>query len=168
MNDLEIVKTTGLQLNKSGVEAIKQSIFNRVENGDLDPLQVQAAISFYQKVFEGDDKKDNGLKHLIKKHALNEFSKHQVKELMIQSYKVEEAEVGVKYDYSHDTVWEELMKVEKAAAENRKSREELLKGVPRPDALKGIKPMTELRGDEIIELYPPVKTSTTALKFTLK
>lgn len=77
--------------------------------------------------------------------------------------KIELAEVGTKYDYSNcgDTTLMVLENELKTLEEKIKARQEFLKSLPYGG-------LEILQGDEIVLLRPPLKTSTSSVKVTLK
>lgn len=160
---MELLKLTELAtLNKQDAEAFRLSIVEKVENGEADALKINMAMSFLNKVFEGDDNKKNGLRHLIKEHAISEFDKYSQKQLDVAGFKIEKAETGVQYDCSQDAKWCDLSRKEKEIGEKRKEREAFLKSLKEP-----VNIVDEDSG-EMEKIYPAVKKSTTSLKFTLK
>jgi hypothetical protein len=74
--------------------------------------------------------------------------------------RIEEMEAGVKYDYSANTEWVELMLEENAIAKKRKALEERLKAIPAGKLL-----VDEETGETLIG---PAKSSKTTYKVTLK
>jgi hypothetical protein len=75
--------------------------------------------------------------------------------------KFENAETGTNYDFSNcnDPVLVELEEKAKAFAEQVKTRKEFLKTID--------KSMDILIGDEVVAVYPPVKTSKSSFKVSL-
>jgi hypothetical protein len=78
--------------------------------------------------------------------------------------KIETIESGVKYDYSvcNDSMWVELRIKKDEIEQQMKNREEFLKKIPQ----SGMKTIDESTG-EMVELFPPNKTSTTSFKVTI-
>lgn len=149
-------------LSKKDAEGFRLSIVEKVENGEVDALRVNMAIAFLNKVFEGDDNKKNGLKHLTKEYAISEFDKYSQKQLEVSGFKIEKAETGVQYDCSQDAKWNELVTQEKEIAEKRKARESFLKALKEPTNI------VDEDSGEMVKVFPAIKKSTTSLKFTLK
>lgn len=155
-------------LDKSSLKHIRENIVEKVQNGEVSALKVLQAIVSFQKVFSpgGNEK---GVKDLIMEAALEEWQKEGVGTAIWKgNFYIESCETGVSYDFGDDPVLAELEAKKKEAEKAVKQRQEFLKNVRQPDSIKGIEPQTELHGDELIELRPPVKKSKTSLKFTLK
>lgn len=76
----------------------------------------------------------------------------------VGGFKLERAEVGVKYDYAscEDTAWEQMDAERKGLAARIKEREKWLKMLPGP--------MADPDTGNVVT--PPVKSSKTTLKFT--
>ncbi len=157
----QIIKIDGLAISKQSVEQVKNEIQQRIEDGELDAIKVMSAVKFYQKVFEGDDKKNNGLNHILRPYVINQISKApEIKEYF--GYKVEVVETGQVYNYDNcnDSELIELLE---------KKKELDLKVKERQEFLKGIKVSLDVIQDgEAKTIYAPVKSSTTSPKFTLK
>jgi hypothetical protein len=160
METKEIVKIEGLVMNRSTVEETRQEIANRIDEGILDPVKTFAAIKFYQKVFDGDDKKNNGLTHLIKEKVITQIEQDKTR-LDWYGYKVEVKEAGARYDFSNcnDDVLDGLIEKFNEAKEKLEERQAFLKTIK--DHLDII---TE--DGEPKTIYPPVKKSTTSPTFT--
>lgn len=159
-----------LDLAKSNVGDIREHLSKEVYLGNVDPIKLLIAINSFSKVFIGAGR-DKGVKGLIMEAAVEEFQKsYGSGKHMIQNFEVEQAETGVKYNYSNDPVWQELNDELKVAQERIKAREERLKAAKKPDILKGEEYDTEIHKStgEMITIEPPIKTSTTVLKCTLK
>lgn len=158
----EIVKIDGLQVSKKSAEEIRTELARKVLDGELSAVKVQAAIKFYEKVFNGDDKKDNGLNHLIKSSVVDELQNDAKREEWY-GFKVSVGETGVRYNYENcnDPELVELLEQEKEIKEKIKDRQDFLK------ALKtGLNIVT--KDGEAITVFPPAKFSSTSAKFTLK
>lgn len=155
----EIVKIDGLVINKSTVEETRSEIAKMVLDGELDPVRVMAAVKFYQKVFDGDDKKNNGLTHLIKSSVINEVEKDKTRVDWF-GFKIEVKEAGAQYDFSNcnDSELEELTETFETAKEALKERQDFLK------TLKG--GLDVIQDGEAKTIFPPVKKSTTSPTFT--
>ncbi len=171
MKDLQLLPLSNIHpISKSEIEEYRNEIAKGIESGSLSALKLKSMLKFYDYLFNGDDKKENGLNHLIQKEALKEFHSFNDKDVSFFGLTIQEAEVGVKYDYSGDKVWSEINEELTKLKERLKARETLLKNVPKPDFIKGIRPMIEVDQEtgEAIELLPPTKTSSTTLKMTFK
>jgi hypothetical protein len=158
----QIIQIDNLPVSKQSAEAIRQELLRRVQDGEISAVKIQSAIKFYEKVFNGDDKKDNGLNHLIKSNVIDEIEKDPKREEWF-GFKVSVGEAGVRYNYDNcnDPELAELLEQEKELKEKIKDRQDFLK------ALKtGLNIVT--KDGEAITVFPPAKISSTSAKFTLK
>jgi hypothetical protein len=157
-----LITLNGITPSKATAEQIRQDIFQRVESGELDPIRVNAAIKFYEKIFSGDDKKSNGLSHLVRPFVVDEIEKDKTR-TEYYGFKVEIKEAGARYDFSvcNDPEWTDLNLKKIEIDEKIKEREKFLKGFTKP------MPIVTEDGEAVI-INPPVKKSTTSPVFTLK
>lgn len=131
-------------------------IVTNVEKGYDNTVEIAAKLDFIIKICEGAKKeiKDSVVKELAKDKDRKDYF----------GYKVEVCEAGTKYDYSNcgDAKWYELQEQLAHLQAQIKDREVFLKGIKEPLAV-----LNEETG-EVFKVSPPVKTSTTTAKFTLK
>jgi hypothetical protein len=158
----QIIKIDGLSISKQSVEEVRRQIAAKVIDGEVDPVKVMASIKFYEKVFTGDDKKDNGLTHLIKSKVIDSVEKDPTRKQWF-GYEVSIRETGTQYDYSkcNDDVLIALLQEEVKLKEKLKNRQDFLK------TIKGHLDIITEDG-EAKTIYPPAKKSTTSPVFTLK
>lgn len=150
-SDLSLFETTKLER-----QDFAQSVVNGIKEGNSDPLKVHLQVKCLEDLIKQ-----------ITSHpeyrdlTLDKASKYGKSfDLYNASFQIKEA--GVKYDYSNcgDPVYNDLSQKIAALTTELKEREAFLKAV---------KPGTEiLIEDEVIVLYPPVKTSTTSITVNLK
>lgn len=150
-----------LKPSKASAEAIRNELSRKVIDGEISAVQVQAAIKFYQKVFDGDDKKDNGLVHQIKSYVVDEIEKDSHRKDWF-GYQVTVGEAGARYSFENcnDPELAELEAQEKELKEKIKDRQTFLK------SLKG--GFDIIWNGEGVTVFPPAKFSTTSAKFILK
>lgn len=126
-----------------------------VLNGEVDPItahinisRMEAAIKLYK---ENADVRDITLRELSKYGKSHQFG----------DCRLEEAESGVKYDYSMcgDSKLADMYATMEALKTDIKEREDMLKRLPRTG-------MADPDSGEI--LFPPVKSSKTIIKTTFK
>lgn len=160
--ETQIIKIDGLAISKQSVESVRQEIAQKVIDGEIDPIKVMASVKFYQKVFEGDDKKNNGLTHLIKNYVVDDLQKDPSRKDYF-GFKVEVGETGVNYNFSNcnDEELKDLLEAEKELKEKIKDRQDFLK------TIKGHLDIITSNG-EAVKIFPPAKFSSTSAKFTLK
>lgn len=126
-----------------------------VVNGDIDPIKahinvsrMEAAIKIYK------DNED------VRRITLDELAKYG-KTATFGDCKLEEAETAVKYDFTvcGDSKLADMYQQMDALKADIKAREQMLKTIPAGG-------MADPDTAEIV--YPPVKTSKTAIKTTFK
>lgn len=147
------------------IETARDELHLSVVENEIDAINLYLTMSMYDKLFNGDSKKNNGLKHLIKDKAIDEFKKYGEKHIKRGCCKIEECETGVVYDFSNDPVWVEISEEEKKITELRKRREDFLKKI---DPVKGYIIDVDEDTGEMRKIYAPLKTSTTSIKITIK
>jgi len=150
-NVLSIFATT-----KETRQQFAQVVIDEMKLGIADPikihLQVKCMEDFIKQITSHPDYKDL---------TLDEAAKYG-KSFEMHNAKFEVKEMGVKYDYSNcgDPIYNELSQKMAELEKEIKDRQAFLKAV---------KPGTEiLVEDEVVVLYPPVKTSTTSITVNLK
>ena len=142
---------TKSQVNKY-LELIRQPVLDGDVNS-LDFISQVTALELLCKQIRAD--------HLIKDVVLEEAEKYGEKSFERGNSKFQVAEVGVKYDYSNcnSTKLDELNEQIKYLSAKKKKEETFL---------RGIDPDDDVFSSEGVKLNPPVKTSMTQVKITLK
>jgi hypothetical protein len=131
------------------------SLIQEMENGQVSALDILTHVKCIEKSFEL-------LKDKLMEFAIDEAANYE-KSFEYISVKIEKCEVGTKYDFSKCNDF----KLAKISAEvdkyskEKKEREATLKTLK-----TSIKEVDEETGD-IVEIFPPIKTSTSSLKVTL-
>ena len=156
---MKLATTTDLSLfetTKSERQDFAQSVVNNLKEGLSDPLKVHLQVKcmedLIKQITSHPDYKDL---------TLDEAAKYG-KSFEMHNAKFEVKEMGVKYDYSNcgDPIYNRL--AEELAELEKKVKD-------RQAFLKAVQPGTELLiEDEVIVLYPPIKTSTTSITVNLK
>lgn len=151
VTDLSLFETT-----KAERQDFAQSVVNGLKEGLSDPLKVHLQVKcmedLIKQITSHPDYKDL---------TLDEAAKYG-KSFEHYNAKFEIKEMGVKYDYTNcgDPIYNRL--AEELAELEKKVKD-------RQTFLKAVQPGTELLiEDEVIILYPPVKTSTTSITVNLK
>lgn len=149
-----------INLFPSTKESIEMFIYKtvaEVKAGNVNALQLKAQLKCFEKVSEGIDKE-------TKSEQLTERMKYKEKVIEMYGAKIEIAEVGTKYDYStcNDPGWDELDATIKELQEKKKERETFLKAISKPMAITD-----EHTLGETVIINPPLKSSTTGLKFSI-
>jgi len=151
VTDLSLFETT-----KAERQDFAQCVINSLKEGFIDPLKVHLQVKCLEDIVKQLTSHPD-----YKDLTLGEASKHG-KSFEIHNAKFEVKEMGVKYDYSNcgDPVYNELAQKMAELETEIKDRQAFLKAV---------KPSTEiLVEDEVVVLYPPIKTSTTSITVNLK
>lgn len=149
MSNIQILRET------ASVAVLAQSAINAVVEGEIDPIvahinicKMEAAIKAFK---ENEQVRDITLRELAKYGKKQSFG----------DCTLEEAEVGVRYDYSgcNDSFLEELYETRRALDADIKEREAFLKTLPS----SGI-----VNAETGEMLYRPAKSSKTTIKTTFK
>lgn len=137
------------------IAQLSQQAINAITDGVVDPITAHINLSRMEAAIKR--VKDNGE---VRDIVLKELSKYGQKHTF-GDCTLEEAEAGVKYDYSEcgDSVLNELMKMKNDIDIQIKARQEMLKHIP----LSG---MADPETGEVI--LPPTKSSKTIIKTTFK
>lgn len=158
----ELTTVTGslkvVTLNKKQLSDIADNIINDVHEGNRNALDVLQNIKAWEKVFEA-IKESNAFND----DALEALAKYG-KSTIINGHKLEQAEVGVKYDFSvcNDPEWNQIDGDIRQLTEQRKKVEARLKTV----SPKGMT-ITDTDTGEVYTIYPPAKASKTTIKVTI-
>lgn len=134
---------------------LAQNAIQAVLDGEVDPITAHINVSKMElaiKQFKNDER--------VRDLTIRELWKYG-KKGVFGDCTMEEAEAGVKYDYSEcgDSRLEELYRMRQALDQDIKEREAFLKSIP----LSGVAlPDT----GEVV--YPPAKTSKTIIRTTFK
>lgn len=138
------------------IEVIIASAKNDIKEGNIDPLWALSILTTYAKAIE-QIKEDKEIRDI----CLKELAKYGKGGATIGDFVFTEAEAGVKYDYSlcGCSTYEELVKQRAVLDGEIKRWEQTLKGLP----------TSGLADPDTGEmLYPPVKSSKTIIKATIK
>lgn len=132
-------------------------IIKAVDDGDVNPLEARIRLKAIEEVVKTASSS-------IARYVRDEAEKHGTRSFDYMGAKVELAETGVDYNYDvcGDPEWEALQSNMKQLKADIKAREEFLKSLK--------KPLTVANDEtgEIITINPPVKTSTSGVKITIK
>lgn len=149
MSNIQLLRET------ASIAVLAQSAINAVVEGEIDPIvahinicKMEAAIKAFK---ENEQVRDITLRELAKYGKKQSFG----------DCTLEEAEAGVKYNYSKckDSRLEELYRMRQVLDQDIKEREAFLKSVP----LSGV---ADVETGEVV--YPPAKTSKTIIRTTFK
>lgn len=148
-------QTLIIQDTRSVADIVDSAVANIVE-GNIDPMQAYAVLTTFERAIA--KIKDN---MQVRDICLRELSKYGKEGATIGDLVFTEAEAGVKYDYSNcgSSTYAELIELRSALDAEIKGWEKILKSMP----------ITGLADPDTGEmLYPPVKSSKTIIKATIK
>jgi hypothetical protein len=146
-----------LETTKEQRESFVRSIVSALDEGQVDPLKIHLQVKNTEdliKQITADEK--------YREFLLNEAQKYG-KSFEQYNAKFQVKETGTRYDYSgcNDAELRELERQAAEISERLKARQKFLQNIP----ASGIE---VLQGDELVTVYPPIKTSTTSVTVTLK
>lgn len=147
-DQMSLIQLGDITPSKKAVADLAQNIAEGVKEGALNPIDTAIHLNAVKQVCE------DALK-LIVDPVLESLEKGKVEKW---GCKIEQAEVGVKYDYSQNPSWVELKNREEKIAAKRKELEDLLKHIPAGKTIFN---------EEGTELIGAAKSSTTSFKTTL-
>lgn len=150
-DQLNLIQLGDVTPSKATVSNLANQIAYSVKEGLVNPVETAIHLNAIKSMCE------EALK-LIVEPVTAELSQFPQSKTEKWGCKIEQAEVGTKYDYSQNVTWVELKQKEDALAEERKALETLLKAIPAGKSIFN---------DEGIEMIGPAKTSTTSFKTTL-
>jgi len=159
------------QTTKEERQSFIASLVHEIREGYKNPMEVHLQVKCMEEIIEQltstDEKKNKSFEKAreYKKYLLEETIKllGGAKATTFHNAKFEIKEVGTKYDFSvcNDPELVELQAAAESATAALKARQEWLKNAPASG--------TDIRvGDEMVTVFPPVKSSTTAVAISLK
>lgn len=146
------------QTTKEQRESFASDLLARIENGEVNPLNIHIQFKAIEDIKDRltDTKKypESAGRY---RNSLLEAAAPYGKKFEYMGAKIEQKEVGVKYDYSQceDPVLARLEAEADAAAKALKQRQDMLKTIP----LSGMTMVDDTTG-ETFTAYPPSKSST--------
>lgn len=154
---LSIQYNTLLEANKERIGDIARSVVHNIQQGETDALRAYIAVKKGSELFKQ-------LEENIKPYAVEKANPPKGGALEMYSCKIEQAEVGVKYDYAHceDPELDKLTDKIDKYTKQRKEREKFLQ------ALKKDHTYVDEETGDIITIHPPVKSGQMSIKTTIK
>lgn len=140
----------GVTPSKTSVTELAGRIIYSIENGDIHAVEAAVILNAIKQTC---DEALSGIREFV----VDELEKEGGK-TSLHGCKIEKAEVGVKYDFSHNVSWVEAKNKEDEAAEKRKELEKILKTIPAGK---------EIFDGEGNQLIGPARSSITGFKTTL-
>lgn len=145
--------------SQKSIQEAGMKIKELVGEGMIDPLQLAVAIKSATTLFEQ-------VKDACVSDVLDALQKYSEKERVEQfGCAIDRAEVGTKYDFTicNDPAWNVLNEEMKGVKARMGEREKFLKALTHPMAIAD-----ESTGGELVTIVPPLKTSTSSYKITLR
>lgn len=154
---LPVIDLNDLQPDMAHSGAIAVKIIEAIVEGRINPLDFAVKKKCIEEALE-----EAYSNNMVRDAMVEEAQKHGGKTSHMGA-KVEVAEVGIKYHFDNcsDPKLRELELKHAELADQVKQRKEWLKKVD----TKGEKIVVD---DEVVEIYPPFKTSSTSIKVSLK
>lgn len=143
--------------SKDGIQKFVDQVILELENGLINPLDLLIYLKSIEKSIEGINSK-------AKEIIISESDKYSEKRIEYKGAIIEKSELGTKYNYENceDVVWNKLNQELISINEKKKERETMLK------ALKESINLVDENSGETWRVNPPIKTSTSGLKVTIK
>lgn len=135
-------------LTKSGAGDASDAIAVAAMDGEISPLETVVRLGHAADVIEQARK-------AIMPCAV-EALRADGGEATVLGVKLTESEVGVSYDYAKDPMWREIKDREAAVVQERKTREEWLRGLKSPVLVNVL--------NESVEVAPPAKKWTDSVR----
>ena len=156
MNELaELRKSAVAELNKEGMTNVVSSYLEGIAFNGGEPLNDLALCRKYifllQEIETG-----------LIPYAINELSVYDRKEFSVNSVDLKVVEVGSKSDYSNSISWVKQKAILDKENDKLKQIESFAKGLRERAQL-----LDEETG-ELVEYFPPIKTSSTTVRATIK
>lgn len=142
-------------LSKKDIISLAETTISTFDSSLNDPIEILAVISKASLFLET-------LEKGIKAEALNELQKTYAGKHIMLGIEFQEAEVGVKYDFTENAKWVELNEQIEKLNEKRKDLEAFIK------TLKSKTVTVDEETGEAVEWFPASKSSTTQIKKTIK
>ena len=157
MKEIGLALFNSMDVTRQSIGETVAVILKAVDEGAVNALEARIRLKAIEEVV-------STASSSIAKYVRDEAEKHGAKSFDYMGAKVELAETGVNYNYDvcGDQEWEELQASLKQLKADIKAREEFLKSLKKP-----ITVANEETG-EIITINPPVKTSTSGVKISIK
>jgi hypothetical protein len=162
-----------LDLTKKGVMTAAQNIYSDIMDNGTSAVRVAEMFKFIEETHKQlKEITDENGKNTFTEIVRDEITKNadDGKTLVSKSGNTFElAETGTKYDYSvcGDPIWNRLTSEVETLKEKLKEREVYLKTIKKVTPVGNVLDNDTSELHENVELYPPVKTSTSSFKQTL-
>ena len=151
------IQNTLLETSKVQRNDFVQQVIEALEEGKANPLNVHLQVKCTEELIKGILSNER-----YKELTIGEAEKHG-KSFEFHNAGFQVKETGVKYDFTvcNDEIWNELNSQIEALEKVKKDREKFLK------TISGSLEVITKHG-EVVNIYPPAKSSTTSIAVTLK
>jgi vacuolar-type H+-ATPase subunit E/Vma4 len=149
--ELQTQEILSLLPTKENIDTLSSLIAYQVKEGEVDPAEAIVKVTAMEQVCKA-------VRSKIEEDVLDKLGLYNGK-YTYNGAKIERAEVGTSYDYSHDSRWNELKSIADAANKQLKEHEEALKKIPSGKLL-----VCDDNGETFVG---PAKSSKTSFKITL-
>lgn len=150
--ELQVQEITTILPTKSNIDTMANTIAYEVSEGNIDPVEAIVKVTAMEQVCKAARLKIEG-------YVLANLELYPQGKRDFNGAKIERAEVGTSYDFSHDAVWAEMYNEIEIRKSHIKEREEQLKKIPAGKLL-----VDEETGETIVGA---AKSSKTSFKVTL-
>jgi len=139
------------------IDHVSDSVIKSVKDGEVSAIKVLIQLRAMERA-------TGRILTEIKENYLTESDKYPGNQFDFMGNKVEKAELGTKYNFEHcgDPVWMHYSQAALAANNSLKDREAFLKALKEPITI------VDEQSGEICTIVPPLKTSTSGLKVTIR
>ncbi len=160
MNELPTTAMGAIRLlanTQTQIDVMSDQLIEAVKNGEASGIELFIFLNAFAKIAER-------VKKEIGENVMNEADKYPGTSFEVFGNKVEKAELGTKYDYAicGDPVYVRRKDIADKAAEQLKEREAFLKALKQPITI------VDEDSGEVVMVSPPVKTSTSGIKITIR
>ena len=158
MNNITTMDVINLSPSTKTEAAIfAQKLIADVEVGVTNPLELAVKMKAIQDALDV-------VKEAIKRHVIQEAERYEGKTFNAYQAEMTIMEAGVKYDYEScgDPEWMRCNQAFISAKEAKDACEKRLKAMNKPMSVN------DEETGEVVTVRPPLKTSTTTVKITLK
>jgi hypothetical protein len=156
MNTLQ--QTRGYETFSKGlVKQTAESLLKESSEGNIDTLSALAHLEFMSQVIEM-------AKEQLRAKAVDELDAYGLEAktgVVKHGVTFKQKEAGVRYNYEKTELWNEMKAEEDKLSASRKELEERLKTLKEKQTI-----LNEHTG-ELIECFPPIKTSKTTVEISL-
>lgn len=162
-----------LPICKSSVIQVSENLYNQVLEGHVTAINTAELLKFMEEVIKDvkgktDANGENSFVDLVR-GEIKTSADDGKKVISRYGTSLELAETGVKYDFSScgDPQWNYYESEIKRLDKEKKKRETFLKTIDKPYLAGNIVDPGTGELHENVELYPPIKTSTSSFKQSL-